>query len=125
MFTNKSRHDIFYKALSRVVDLQLLSWLKVKLDERRKNMLSLKEKQDIIKEYAIKEGDTGSPEVQIAILTEQIKRLTVHMNVNKKDFHSLRGLHKMVGKRRRLLNYLMTKDVNRYRDLVTRLGLRR
>lgn len=88
-------------------------------------MLSNQEKNAIMKEYAVVEGDTGSPEVQIAVLTESIKRLTVHMNENKKDFHSLRGLHKMVGRRRRLLNYLMKKDVNRYRELVTRLGLRK
>lgn len=88
-------------------------------------MLLNAEKQQIMKDYALAEGDTGSPEVQIAVLTEQIKRLTVHMNANKKDFHSLRGLHKLVGKRRRLLNYLMKKDINRYRTLVTRLGLRK
>lgn len=88
-------------------------------------MLAKKEKQAIIEAYAIHEGDTGSPEVQIAVLTEQIKRLTAHLNENKKDFHSLRGLRMMVGRRRRLLNYLMKKDVNRYRDLVTKLGLRK
>ncbi|HHX52681.1 MAG TPA: 30S ribosomal protein S15 [Erysipelothrix sp.] len=88
-------------------------------------MLSKQEKQAIINSYAVAEGDTGSPEVQIAVLTEQIKRLTVHLNENKKDYHSLRGLRKMVGRRRRLLNYLMKRDVNRYRELVTRLGLRK
>ncbi len=88
-------------------------------------MLLQKEKDAIIKDYAIHEGDTGSPEVQIAVLTESIKRLTAHMNEHKQDYHSLRGLHKMVGRRRRLLNYLMKKDVNRYRELVTRLGLRK
>ena len=88
-------------------------------------MLSKQEKQAIINSYAVHEGDTGSPEVQIAVLTEQIKRLTVHLNENKKDYHSLRGLRKMVGRRRRLLNYLMKRDVNRYRELVTRLGLRK
>ena len=88
-------------------------------------MLLKDEKQAIIKKYAIHEGDTGSPEVQIAVLTEQINRLTVHMNQNKKDFHSLRGLRKMVGRRRRLLNYLMKEDVNRYRNLVSSLGLRK
>lgn len=88
-------------------------------------MLSNQEKNAIIKDYAIKEGDTGSPEVQIAVLTESITRLTKHMNENSKDFHSLRGLRKMVGRRRRLLNYLMKKDINRYRELVNRLGLRK
>lgn len=88
-------------------------------------MLSKQEKQAIINSYAVAESDTGSPEVQIAVLTEQIKRLTVHLNENKKDYHSLRGLRKMVGRRRRLLNYLMKRDVNRYRELVTRLGLRK
>lgn len=88
-------------------------------------MLSQSEKQAIMKKYARTEGDTGSPEVQIAVLTEKIVRLTEHLKINKKDFHSLRGLHMMVGQRRRLLNYLMKEDVNRYRDLVTSLGLRK
>lgn len=88
-------------------------------------MLTKAEKNAIIKDYAVHEGDTGSPEIQIAVLTEKISRLTVHLNENKKDYHSLRGLRKMVGRRRRLLNYLMKKDVNRYRTLVARLGLRK
>ena len=88
-------------------------------------MLSKEEKQAIIKQYAREEGDTGSPEVQIAILTEQINRLTVHMKEHKKDFHSNRGLLMMVGKRRNFLEYLKKTDVNRYRELVKKLGLRK
>ncbi len=82
-------------------------------------------KQEIIKTYARQEGDTGSPEVQIALLTERINELTEHLKVHKKDNHSRRGLLKMVGKRRNLLNYLVKKDVNRYRAIVEKLGLRK
>ena len=81
-------------------------------------------KQEIIAKYAIHEGDTGSPEVQIAILTERINHLTEHLKTHKKDHHSRRGLLKMVGKRRGLLNYLMKKDITRYRELIARLELR-
>ncbi len=88
-------------------------------------MLSKQEKQDIIKEFALFEGDTGSVEVQVAILTAQINRLTEHLKVHKKDFHSNRGLLKMVGKRKNFLNYLKENDVNRYRNLVKKLGLRK
>ena len=88
-------------------------------------MLSKQEKQEIIKNFARREGDTGSVEVQVAILTEQINRLTVHMKEHKKDFHSNRGLMKMVGKRKNFLNYLKETDVNRYRELVKKLGLRK
>ncbi len=88
-------------------------------------MLSKQEKQEIIKKFAREEGDTGSVEVQVAILTEQINRLTVHMKEHKKDFHSNRGLLKMVGKRKNFLNYLKNTDVNRYRELVKELGLRK
>ena len=87
-------------------------------------MLTKAEKQAIIKEYAIKEGDTGSVEVQVAILTECINRLTEHMKKNPKDFHSNRGLLMMVGKRRNFLEYLKRTDVNRYRNLITKLGIR-
>ena len=79
----------------------------------------------IVKEYGRKEGDTGSAEVQVALLTEQIKRLTEHMKANKKDYASNRGLMKMVGRRRSLMNYLKRTDVNRYRELVKKLGLRK
>ena len=88
-------------------------------------MLSKAEKAQIVKDYARFEGDTGSAEVQVALLTATINKLTVHMQSNKKDFHSNRGLLMMVGKRRRLLEYLKRKDVNRYRDLVSKLGLRK
>ena len=88
-------------------------------------MLTKQEKQAIMKEYATKEGDTGSPEVQIALLTERINELTEHLKVHKKDNHSRRGLFKMVGTRRNLLNYLAKKDVQRYRDIVEKLKLRK
>ena len=83
------------------------------------------EKQQIITTYATKEGDTGSPEVQIAILTARINTLTEHLKVNKKDHHSRRGMLKMVGHRRNLLGYLQKKDVNRYRAINEKLGLRK
>lgn len=82
-------------------------------------------KQEIINTYKREEKDTGSPEVQIALLTERINELTEHLKVHKKDNHSRRGLLKMVGKRRNLLNYLAKKDVNRYREIVAKLGLRK
>ena len=83
------------------------------------------EKEAIIKEYAIHEGDTGSPEVQIALLTKRINDLTEHLKTHKKDFHSRRGLLIMVGRRRSLLNYLTKTDINRYRSIVEKLGLRK
>jgi small subunit ribosomal protein S15 len=82
-------------------------------------------KQDIIGEYRTSEADTGSPEVQVAVLTQRIRHLTEHMRTHKHDFHSRRGLLQMVGRRRRLLKYLQKKDVERYRTLIARLGLRR
>ncbi|MFD1171876.1 30S ribosomal protein S15 [Oceanobacillus picturae] len=82
-------------------------------------------KNEIINEYKVHESDTGSPEVQIAVLTEEITTLNEHLRVHKKDHHSRRGLLKMVGKRRNLLNYLRNKDVTRYRELIKQLGLRR
>ena len=82
-------------------------------------------KTEIIKEFGRFEGDTGSPEVQIALLTERINELTEHLKIHTKDNHSRRGLLKMVGKRRNLLNYLIKKDVQRYRDIVEKLGLRK
>jgi len=82
-------------------------------------------KQELISEYGVKEGDTGSPEVQVAILTERINNLTEHLKINKKDHHSRRGLLKMVGQRKRLLEYLKRKDISRYRNLIARLGLRK
>ena len=80
-------------------------------------------KEEIIKEYRRDEKDTGSPEVQIALLTERINDLTEHLKIHKKDNHSRRGLLKMVGSRRNLLNYLSKKDIQRYRDIVAKLGL--
>jgi len=88
-------------------------------------MLKKEVKQDIIKKYATKEGDTGSPEVQIAILTEEIKILTDHLKVNIHDFHSKRVLLMKVGKRKNLLEYLKRADINRYRTLIEKLGLRK
>jgi len=82
-------------------------------------------KAELIKEYATKEGDTGSPEVQIAILTSRINTLTEHFKTNKKDNHSRRGLLKMVSTRRKLLDYTRSKDEARYKDLITKLGIRR
>lgn len=82
-------------------------------------------KQEIIAKYATHEGDTGSPEVQIALLTDRINHLTGHLKVHKKDHHSRRGLLTMVGSRRGLLNYLKKKDINRYRDIIAKLGIRK
>jgi len=82
------------------------------------------EKLNIINEYKLHENDTGSPEVQIAILTKRIESLTEHLKEHKKDHHSRRGLLKMVGQRRRLLNYLKETDIERYRSLIKKLGLR-
>lgn len=89
-------------------------------------MAITKEKKDaIIKQYARKDGDTGSPEVQIALLTADIKNLTDHMSKHKKDYHSYVGEMKKIGQRRNLLRYLRNKDINRYRELIQSLGLRR
>lgn len=87
--------------------------------------LSKEEKAKLVKKYAKKDGDTGSAEVQIAILTKEISELTQHLKEHKHDFHSRRGLLKKVGHRRSLLNYLMKKDVTRYREIVKQLGLRK
>ena len=88
-------------------------------------MISKEKKAEIIKEYGRTPEDTGSPEVQVAILTERIRELTEHLKVNKKDHHSRRGMLKMIGQRRNLLAYLQKKDINAYRTLIERLGLRR
>lgn len=87
--------------------------------------MTKEEKQAIMAEYATHEGDTGSPEVQIAVLTKRINDLTEHLKTNKKDHHSRRGLLKMVGQRRGLLEYLKKNDVEAYRDLINRLGIRK
>jgi small subunit ribosomal protein S15 len=88
-------------------------------------MMTKEKKQEIMQAYARTEGDTGSPEVQVAVLTERINELTEHLKVHKKDHHSRRGLLKMVGQRRNLLAYLKKKDIERYRSLIERLGLRK
>jgi small subunit ribosomal protein S15 len=88
-------------------------------------MIDQAKKAEIISEYKTKEGDTGSPEVQVAILTYRINDLNEHLKIHKKDHHSRRGLLKMVGQRRNLLNYLKNKDLDRYRNLIARLGLRK
>ena len=87
--------------------------------------ISKEKKNEIIAQYARHEGDTGSPEVQIAILTKEIKTLTEHLKVNIHDYHSKKGLLMKVGKRRNLLEYLKKTDINRYRKLIERLGLRK
>jgi small subunit ribosomal protein S15 len=83
------------------------------------------DKKETIEKYRTKDNDTGSPEVQVALLTERINHLTEHIKVHKKDHHSRRGLLKMVGQRRRILGYLKKKDIERYRNLIQSLGLRR
>lgn len=88
-------------------------------------MMNLEKKTEIINKYRLHESDTGSPEVQIAILTERINYLTGHLQTHKKDHHSRRGLLKMVGQRRGLLNYLKAKDLDRYRKIIESLGIRR
>jgi small subunit ribosomal protein S15 len=88
------------------------------------SVIRKEKKQEIIGEYRVHESDTGSPEVQVAVLTERVRELTEHLKIHAKDFHSRRGLLKMVGQRRKLLRYLREKDFNRYRGLIERLGLR-
>lgn len=95
----------------------------IKLKES--NMENNLTKQQIIEQYALTEGDTGSPEVQIALLTARIEHLNEHFATNAKDFHSRRGLLRMVGKRRNLLAYLKKTDIERYRNLIAKLGLRK
>ncbi len=87
--------------------------------------ITAERKKDLLQEYATRDGDTGSPEVQVAILTERINNLTEHLKTHKKDFHSRRGLLIMVGQRRRLLDYVKRKDNSRYENLIKRLSLRR
>jgi small subunit ribosomal protein S15 len=87
--------------------------------------ITAERKKELLQEYATNEGDTGSPEVQVALLSERIKNLTEHLQTHKKDFHSRRGLLVMVGQRRRLLDYVKRKDQARYDTLIQRLGLRR
>jgi small subunit ribosomal protein S15 len=87
--------------------------------------ITAERKIEVVREYALHEGDTGSPEVQVAILSERIKNLTEHLQAHKKDFHSRRGLLIMVGQRRRLLDYVRSREQSRYQTLIERLGLRR
>ena len=100
------------------------------MEPRREHPLALmvlikEEKNDIISQYARTTGDTGSPEVQVALLSTRISELTEHLKTHRKDHHSRRGLLRMVGRRRRLLDYLRREDVGRYRELIGKLGLRR
>ena len=88
-------------------------------------MIAKETKQQLIKEYAVHEGDTGSPEVQIAILTTRINERTEHLKANPKDNHSRRGMQQMIGKRRKFLNYLIKNDIERYRAVIERLGIRK
>ncbi len=88
-------------------------------------MISKEKKQAIMKEYARTEGDTGSPEVQVAVLTARIQELTEHLKANPKDNHSARGMYMMIGQRRGLLDYLKKTDIDRYRELIAKLGLRK
>jgi len=88
-------------------------------------MLTPTEKEKLIKKYNIHETDTGSPEVQVALLTEEIKRLVLHLKTHPKDFHSKRGLLKMVARRRRLLNYLKKEDIKRYNKFIAEIGLKK
>jgi small subunit ribosomal protein S15 len=87
--------------------------------------ITAQRKAEVIKASALKAGDTGSPEVQVAVLSQRIKDLTEHLKVNKHDFHSERGMMLLIGRRRRLLSYLQKVDIERYRSLIERLGLRR
>ena len=103
-------------------------WTQTKSREqkrRKKKLAVVENKEEIIREHRAHEDDTGSPEVQVAVLTRRIAHLTEHLREHKHDYHSRRGLLKMVGKRRRLLKYLQKKDVERYRALIAKLGLRR
>lgn len=87
--------------------------------------IGVQEKQETIEQFKTHDSDTGSPEVQIALLTKRITKLTEHLKIHKQDHHSRRGLLVMVGKRRRLLNYVKNKDVNRYRNIIKQLGIRK
>ena len=91
----------------------------------KRRLLTKERKTELIQSFAVHEGDTGSPEVQVAVLTERIKYLTTHLKANKHDYHTRRGLLMLVGQRRRQLRYLNGRDVNRYREVIARLGLRK
>ena len=117
-FLQKTRDEVKFDSV-RDLSEQIIR------DKENLNMITKEQKTAIIKEYATKEGDTGSPEVQVAILTARINDLNEHLKIHKKDHHSRRGLLKMVGQRRNLLKYLKNVDVERYRSLIARLGLRK
>lgn len=143
LFTRRAEYDKMKKLISErrsFLVLQPLAGLlcekannkkeNIKMEEIRtpeeiKASLEAMSKAEIMAKYAMHEGDTGSPEVQIALLTARINHLNEHLKVNQKDHHSRRGLLKMVGKRRSLLNYLTKTDINRYREIVAKLGLRK
>ena len=104
---------------------QILSFMEINFMKGEEKMIAKEKKTALIETYKINERDTGSPEVQVAILTTRINELTEHMKKNPKDFHSQRGLSKMVGHRKQLLAYLAKKDIERYRALIKSLGLRK
>ena len=110
---------------TQVSDTPTAPWYQAIQNKEETKMISKEKKTAIINEYARTPGDTGSPEVQVAILTARIQELTEHLKVNQKDHHSRRGLLKMVGQRRGLLAYLKKTDIERYRALIERLGLRK
>ena len=93
--------------------------------KEEKKIISTETKQEMMEKFARTPGDTGSPEVQVAVLTERIKELTEHLKENPKDHHSRRGMYKMIGRRRALLDYLKGKDIERYRTLIKELGIRK
>jgi len=111
-------HVVAYMRLEKQVK-------RVREQRGAKKLAVVENKDEVMREYATHDGDTGSPEVQVAVLTSRIRHLTEHMREHKHDFHSRRGLLQMVGRRRRLLKYLQKKDIERYRSLIGRLGLRR
>ena len=111
-------HVVAYMRLEKQVE-------RVREQRGAKKLAVVENKDEVMREYATHDGDTGSPEVQVAVLTTRIRHLTEHMREHKHDFHSRRGLLQMVGQRRRLLKYLQKKDIERYRSLIGRLGLRR
>lgn len=111
--------------MPRRLESPTASWHSAIENEGGNNMISKEKKTAIMKEYARCEGDTGSPEVQVAVLSARIQELTEHLKQHPKDNHSRRGMFKMVGQRRGLLNYLKDKDIERYRALIEKLGLRR
>jgi len=130
---SRQRLPFPYKRLRRfgVSAAEIFSWRKTAFGFAEQTKvydtmsITAERKQELIKEYGLKEGDTGSPEVQVAILTERILNLTEHLKIHKKDYHSRRGLLVMVGQRRSLLDYMKKKSQQRYDETIKRLGLRR